>query len=517
MILGRSVSNFAAPVMHAINGWYDRERDGRALQIALLLLVAAWTLFYIISYASIDLHPDLLESYAWSRQIEAGYYKHPPLVAWVLALWFAIFPAADGWFHLLAMANAALALYFVDLIAQRYLSGDKRLLVLVLLLLTPFYQFMAQRFSTNQVLLSTWPIATFCFLRAFETRGAIWSAAAGATAGLAILGKYYSVYLVGAFVLAALTHPARLTYLKSPSPWISAAAGLLVLSPHLNWLRTAPANPFEYAYAVHGTATAADTVKAAAGYLIGAIGYVTIPVVAYLLAVRPDRRTLRDALWPADPDRRLLVWLLAGMILLPALTAPLLGLQVTSLWSMSAWFLLPVVLLAPARAILPRFRAVHLALAVVVMTVGALLASPALAWLNHLNGSKEGRAYFRLVADQVAAQWRAATDQPLRIVVSTIDLGAALSFYHSDHPVSVPVFDLRAAPWVTPERMTHQGWVAVCLTEDAGCIGATVRRAANEPGARRTEFDIVPVFLGFRGKPQRYVAVVVPPQPQARP
>jgi hypothetical protein len=98
------------------------------------------------------------------------------------------------------MVNAAIAFLAVDLIARRWLDGDKRLLVPLLLLLTPFYQFHGQRFGTNQVLLSTWPIATYCFLRSFETRTVIWSVAAGITAALAMLGKYYSVVLIAAFV-----------------------------------------------------------------------------------------------------------------------------------------------------------------------------------------------------------------------------------------------------------------------------------------------------------------------------
>ena len=136
----------------------------------------------LVSHASVDLHPDLMEIYAWSRHPSAGYYKHPPLGALMAAAWFAVFPAADWSFHLLAMVNAAIALFAVDRIARLYLSGDKRLLVLLLLLLTPFYQFHGQRFASNQVLLSTWPIATYCFLRAFAARAACGRLAAGVAA-----------------------------------------------------------------------------------------------------------------------------------------------------------------------------------------------------------------------------------------------------------------------------------------------------------------------------------------------
>lgn len=513
---GRSRSSFAAPLIRAVNGWYDREPGGQATAIFLLLFVAAWTTFQIVAYASVDLHPDLIEAYAWGRHPGAGYFKHPPLVGFVTAAWFALFPAADWAFHLLAMVNAAVALYFTDRIARRTLTGDKRLLVLLLLLLLPFYHFHGQRFSTNQLLLSTWPIATYCFLRAFETRGLLWSVAAGLTAGFAMLAKYYSIYLIAAFVVAALSHPARGSYLKSPAPWISAAIGFAALTPHLIWLRTAEFGPFDYAYLVHGTVSAGDLLARAALFVIGAIGYAAIPCVAYALAVRPDRRTLAEALWPADPGRRMLAVMLAAMLALPPLTAPLLGLQLSSLWTMSAWFLLPVVLLAPQTAILARTRAVVVALVVALLSVVALLVAPVLAWNAHLNGTREGRAYYRLASEELGRQWRLATPEPLRIVLGGGDFALATTFYHPDHPDAAFDFDLRTAAWITPERIKRDGWAALCRADDAACIGNATRRAAAAPGARRSEFEVVRTFLGRAGTPARFVAIVVPP-PSARP
>ncbi|MCQ8140398.1 glycosyltransferase family 39 protein, partial [Vibrio parahaemolyticus] len=86
------------------------------------------------------------------------------------------------------------------------------LLVLLLLMLTPAYQFHAQRFNANAVLLAVWPLATYCFLRAFETRAPLWAVAAGLTAALAMLGKYYSIFLVASFALSAMIHPSRRAY-----------------------------------------------------------------------------------------------------------------------------------------------------------------------------------------------------------------------------------------------------------------------------------------------------------------
>jgi 4-amino-4-deoxy-L-arabinose transferase-like glycosyltransferase len=494
-----------------VDRWYDRERDGSAVWILLAGFVATWTCFHIITYASIDLHPDLVEVFAWSRHPSLGYSKHPPLNALIAAAWFSVFPVADWSFHLLAMVNAAIALLAVDLIARRYLSGDKRLLVLLLLLLTPFYQFHGQRFSTNQTLLSTWPLATYCFLRAFESRRPVWASAAGGMAAMAMLGKYYSVYLIAAFGIAAILDPERRRYFSSASPWISATIGLLVLSPHLLWLWQAEGQPFHYALSAHSADTWWRVVTSLIGYLTGALGYVALPIGAYVLATRPNRAAWHDALWPSDPRRRMLLVLLAAPLLLPIVTAPIAQVQVTSLWTMSAWFLLPIVLLAPSTISLPREAAVNIGIAVLAITVVSLAAAPALAWTYHLYGTKEGRSFYRLASAEITRLWRGEMGTRLSIVTGDQDFSAAAAFYSPDHPDYMPAFDLAAAPWITPRRLEIEGWVAICRLDDVVCVEHSDRQVAGNSAARRLEIELTPSFLGYSGPSGRFVVILSPP------
>jgi 4-amino-4-deoxy-L-arabinose transferase-like glycosyltransferase len=498
-----------ATIGRPIDAWFDLERDGRAVAILLLLFVALWTVFHVVARASLDLNPDLTETYAWARHPSAGYYKHPPLAALMAAAWFTVFPAADWAFNLLAMVNAAIALFAIDRIAKLYLSGDKRLLVPLFLLLTPFYQFHGQRFGANAVLLATWPIATYCFLRAFRTRSLAWSAAAGAAAAVAMLGKYYSIYLVGAFGVAIVLHPARWTYLRSPAPWISAIVGLLVLAPHLHWLTTAELTPFEYAYLAHRGATLGGILASIGTYLLGALAYVALPIAAYAIAVRPDRRLLAQTLWPSDHDRRMVVVLLAAQVLLPALSAPFVGIELSSLWTMQSLFLLPIVLLMPETAVVPRSRAVWVAALVAAISAFALLAvAPAFAWLRHVHGSKHGEAYHRLLSDEIMREWHRHTDRPLTIVMgSGVE---AITFYSPDHPDAVPDFNRNVAPWVTPDRLRRKGYVVMC--DNPICMPETERRAATEPHAIRREYQLSRRYLGREGPPSvRFIVVVVPP------
>lgn len=504
-----------ARVERLVGAWFDREPGGRATFILLALFVAIWTPFQIVSFSSLDLHPDLTEIYAWSRHPIAGYYKHPPLGGLIAAAWFSVFPAADWSFHLLAMTNAAIALYAIDLIARRYLTGDKRLFVLLFLLLTPFYQFHSVRFASNQTLLTTWPIAVYCFLRAFETRGVLWSAAAGVAAALAMLGKYYSFYLIAGLVVAALSHPGRWTYLKSPSPWISAIAGLTVLSPHFYWLTTSGYQTFDYAFRVHGLTSQLEILKNNALYLAGAIGYVAAPLAAYLLAVRPGRRVLVRAFWPSDPELRMLVVLLAVLLLLPPLSAPFLGVKLTSLWTMQAWFLLPIVLLAPDAVVLPRRAAIGVAVFVLAIAAAVTAASPGIAWVYHFRTDEDGSAYYRLTSEEITTAWRQSTGTPLRIVLGDQNFAVAASFYSSDHPDSVPGFDLRLAPWVTEERLQREGFAVICRADDVPCTSVALQRAAGDPLARTREIEVPNRYLGHISATKRFHILIVPPRARA--
>jgi 4-amino-4-deoxy-L-arabinose transferase-like glycosyltransferase len=499
-----------ARIADAINRWFDAAPSGRALWIFLALFVAIWTGFQIVSYAPIGLHPDLLEVFAWSQNPAPG-YKHPPLAGLVAAAWFSIFPIADWSFHLLAMVNAAVAFFAIDLIARRYVDGDKRLLVLLLLLLTPLYQFHGQRFSTNQVLLSVWPIATYCFLRSFESRSLAWSAAAGAAAALAMLGKYYSILLVAACVVAALIHPRRGDYLRSAAPWTAALVGLIVLAPHLHWFLTTGGKTLSYAQQVHGGASMAALLLSVASSSVSACGYVLILLAAYALVVRPDRRTLTATLWPADPDRRMLVVLFAVPLLLPIVVLPLGGLKFSALWTLPAWFLLPIVLLSPPEAAVKRLDAVRVAFVVLGVSLAVLAASPAIAWMRFAQEQGKPRAHFAAVSQELTRAWRRAVKAPLTLVASSTDFANAAAFYSGDHPKSWDLGDPQLTPWIKEEQRPRDGWAAVCPAAEEVCLSLVRLATAQSKGAIHLEFEHAATFLGRRGPPARFVFVLVPP------
>src|SRR5206468_3806829 len=81
------------------------------------------------------------------------------------------------------------------------------------------------------------------------------------------------------------------------------------------------------------------------GYAIGGLLYVAVPIVAVLIAARPNRSGLADILWPAGPRRRFATVIFWVTYLTPLLPSLALHARVDSLWTLASFSLLPFLLL----------------------------------------------------------------------------------------------------------------------------------------------------------------------------
>lgn len=491
--------------------WLDGIEAGWAIPLLLVMFVAVWMAFLALAYANADLHPDVLEAWSVGRTFAWGNAKHPPLMGWIAFLWTRIFPLADWSFHLLAMVNAALALWAVDLTTRRFVRGDKRVIVLLLLMLVPAYQFHAQRFNANSVLLVLWPLATYCFLRSFESRSALWAVAAGLCAALAMLGKYYSVVLIGGFVVAAVLHPQRRAYFTSAAPWLSTLAGLLALAPHLYWLAESNFAPLTYAqngHTGHGHTIAAQE---AGKFLLGILGYFVVPTFAWLLMIRASLRRFVSDLrrMPAGPLLLLLIF--AGTVVLPAVVSVAIGADLPALWNLQGLFFVVVAVIVATTFPVDRFDTVNLAVAVLLLSVAAVVAAPVHALQRNTEGYKEGRHFYRLAADELTRRWHAISNEPLPAVSGDDNLAFATAFYSPDHPAYGRPFRLQYEWTLPPQRKVNRGWAALCFLDDATCLEWMQRVQERQPTLIRAEFALATQLWGRPGVRATVVALMAPP------
>jgi 4-amino-4-deoxy-L-arabinose transferase-like glycosyltransferase len=503
------LDRLAAPAERLLAALSDPARRERTAIVALVAYVAIWTLYGVLAKAGQDLHSDMLEMLAWSRELALGYPKHPPLAAWLVAAWFAVFPVADWSFYLLSITVAGAALWIVWRLAGDYLDGEKRALGLVLMTFVPFFNFHALKFNANTVLLPLWAATTFCFLRSYERRSMLWAALAGVFAAASMLGKYWSVFMLLGLGIGALLDSRRAAYFRSVAPWVTMAVGLVLIAPHLAWLMNAEFTPLNYATAIRSGA-GGNPLKSAGGYLAGALAYAALPAVLALAAIRPSRAVAADMLWPNAPERRLAITAFWLPLLLPAALAPIVGFEITSLWTMSAWALLPVVLLSSPLIALDRKPVTATLAAAVVFPIVMVAAAPFIAAAIHRGGGTSAAMHSRLLAQRVAHEWRRVTDKPLLMVAGESDLAFGVAAYLPGRPSAFPEFNRRLAPWVDVARLKRDGVAIVCQAADPTCSMPAAALGLTGP---RTEVEVTRTTFGAPGQTGRYTIIIVPPQP----
>ncbi len=503
------------PVGKMFGAWLDDAGSGRTTRLVVFVFVAFLTSFQLIANAPVAPPTEMLETYVRGLHPAPGYFDTAPLAPLIAALWFKLAPPIDWALYLLAAVNAGFALYATDLVARRELAGDKRVLAMLLLLLTPFYCYYGQSFDSDRTLLWAWPLATLGFLRAFTTRDLASSVFAGAAAGVALLGGYQSIFLLAGFAAAALMHPGRPTFLRSRSPWIAAGVCVLVLAPHLYWLAQNGFAPLSEVVSHHTGAGFGAVLSGVGSYLGIGLAGIVLPLLLWWLAVRPDGVTLRDIAWPADADGRMLTILFVAPLLLRAVLALAAGTVLTPDGSAPGWFLLPVLLLRPRTAAVARPAAIRVAALVFLLAIAALAVAPVLASRLHKRGTAQGREYFRQVSFEVTRNWHTSVGRLLRIVMGDPHLTAAIAFYSPDHPDTVPDFDLGRAG-ITADRLDGDGFAAVCRADDTACVDEARRLATGKTGTQFVNFQMRNLYGGTTSEIGRFFFILVPPQPAVR-
>lgn len=491
--------------------WLDGIERGWGIPLLIFAFAAIWWLFLVVAYTGADLHADVLETWSIGRVFAWGNPKHPPLMGWVSHLWGTVFPLTDWSFQMLAMANAALALWAVDLIARRFVRGDKRALVLLLAMLMPVYQFHAQRFNANSVQLAIWPLAVYFFLRSFESRHLVWAILTGVFCALAMLGKYYSIFLVVSLVFAAICHPQRQRYLLSPAPWVSTVIGFVMLAPHIYWLATTGAQPFDYAMQIHGGMAFERSLEEICMFVLGLAAAVALPALVWVMAAGRQLRCFPADFRNIDPKLWLLFLILIGTVVFPSIVTVTVGTSMPSMWALQGLFLIPVLIVCGASFPIARFYTVNtavLAAGIAIVAVG--VAAPLHAIERNAHRSND-RAFYRLAALELTRLWHQSATGPLQAVSGDDGLAFATAFYSPDHPYYRRPFQYQYT-WGMPRVTTlEQGWAALCFAEDSDCMKWMDRVAGRAPRVLRNEFVVQPVLWGRVGASARVVALISPP------
>ena len=470
--------------------------------------VVAWTIYGTFGLNG-GVHEDMLEAWVWGKEAQLGYFKHPPVFAWLAGAWFQVMPRADWAFYVLAALNSAAGLWAIWLLAGLFLEGRQRLAAVLVAMLTPLYGVLALKFNANSVLLAIWPLATYFFISSLRERRAADSIGLGVMCGIAMLSKYYSTLLLAAFFVVAVHHANRRRYWRSFAPYLAFGVFLLTIAPHVYWLVQANGVTLDYA----GTKFGYDfrqTLSWVAVTSLAPVAFFVLPLVL-LFGVRPERWQNGVAnlqRWSQEP-RHASIGLLALAPYLLTLLWGLIGVKVSISYTIPIFFLVPIlIVLAVPETVTPRTMR-RLAIAVCVVMAGVVSVAPLLGYLRFRTETRAAVEPRAEVAREATTLWRMHFNRPLRLVAGSTAFASAIPFYSQDQPSQFINFAARAAPWVTAERLAREGLLIVCEDWDAHCRTELDHRVTNR--TIRIERKLARKAYGRDAAPVALTLLLVPP------
>ena len=499
--------------------------------VALLVYVAAFWAAMMISHGAGGLVTDTVEPYAWGKELQSGYVKHPPFWAWVAYAWFAVLPTSDWAAYLLSALNAAIGLGCTYLIALRFVSEQKAMAAVLCLIATPIYFCLASRFNANTMLLSLWPATTLFALRSQESDRVADGIATGLLAAACLLSKYNSaLFLAALFLALPLRSSSAVWYSRSAiACYVVSAAALM---PHLIWLRAHNYLPFAY-FQETTSRPFGVSLREALIFPFTSLGLFLPALLIYVISARAGWRTWQHGLLSRrSPDRAFVGLLLLGPIVLTLIACLVRSATVKPVYIIPALFMAPIWLVMipgiPFDATV--FARVRRGCAHFLMFY--LVAAPIVAGVGFAHAPSFASQPSSQVARLVTAEWHHRYAGPLRFIGGDETYALATTFYSQDHPSYLLGFDakpftelgrhstpsdLTLTPWVRPQDLARQGMAIICSMERRRTpteCSALVRSWGFEEAEEVT--SAVPTsLLGFRGPDYLFRVFFIPPNPDA--
>src|ERR1700733_11843019 len=489
-----------------------------------------WTVILINLKAAQDVHMDVAEAFAWGQKFQLGYGKHPPLAGWIAGLWFDMFPVTDWATYLLAMTTLAVGLVISWLVAIRVVDYRRAFFVVVMLAIYPIFNFKGFKFNPDLLQLVTLPLLVLAYLNAFEKRSVTSGLWLGLAAALALMTKYWVLTMIGAIGLAALIHPDRLKFLRSPAPWVAIATLVVAMIPHLLWLKEVDFVPLTYAGDVYGLSSRAQSAQLVLGYVGHNLALLAVPIVLAVLALALRRRwwvTLvrhplalltqpwsRGANAGVNRSQALNIWIIQIVV---AIGPPLGGLIFTVYmktdWGISLFFLTPLALVAIPSLRLQKRALFHIAAIWLVATLAVLVASPTIAereMAANPNGASSYGARSQL-ARELTQEWHRRFPTRWAVVAGTTEVGEPMTFYSPDHPAPFTPGEIWSSGLTSLEEAKRLGFIGVCDTTDGRLPVCEAWMAANAKDAEQVAITTQRFFRGHPGPAITWKVYIVPP------
>lgn len=494
--------------------------------------VVIWTAILTLLKAPQDVHYDVAEAYAWGQKFLLGYGKHPPLSGWVAGAWFSLFPVADWATYALAMTTVGCGMVVCWLIALKVVDRRRAFLVLVMLALYPIFNFKGFKYNPDLLQLVTLPLVVLAYLDAFDKRTIRSGFLLGLAGALALMTKYWVATLIGAVGLAALIHPARMLFLRSPAPWVAIATLVAAMIPHALWVKQVDFAPFAYAGDTYALTSRGQVFDLVLGYIGHNIALLALPVALAAAAIGWSPRWWRalgtDAAglvtrsWsraknPAvRVDQALNIWIIQIVVAVgPPIGALIFEIYLKTDWGISLFFLTPLAVIAIPALRVRRAALVRLAAVWLVVSLAVLAFAPQIAAMT-IQRDANGQPLYGVrsqLARDLTDVWHQRFHSRWSVVAAYTDIGEPMTFYSVDHPAPLTPNESWSSGLTSLAEAKRDGFIGICEVNDWKQAACEAWMKDNAPDAQRMVMTTRRFFGGHAGAATTWDVYLVPPGP----
>jgi 4-amino-4-deoxy-L-arabinose transferase-like glycosyltransferase len=428
----------------------------RSVWLILCLNALLWTFLPWLSTYSLPL--DVVEGLFWGKEWQWGYYKHPPLPAWLVNLsWLGL---GDLGPFFLSQLSLLVTFWYVWRLGLKLLGTEQAALGTLLLLGVYYFTWPSPEYNHNIAQMPIWAAAAFYYYQALHSgRYRDWILL-GFCAGLGFLTKYVMVVLLTAMFLHLLTQTQGRRQLLRWPLWSGVLVMLLVFLPHLIWLIQHDFLPLQYAQQRSGEA--ATPLQA---HLLGPVKFLVVQLLDHLplLILLAATGFLARAVWSKDQadssSRWFLIAIGLGPALLTAIVAGATGTGLRDMWGTPMWNLSGLLIVSWwITPLSPKSQNRLLRGSIMMVLLLVTLRLVDMSLLPYLK-DKPSRTGWpdKALATELERVWQEETNCSLDIVAAEYWLGGLVSLRASTRPSVLIDGRMDYSPWIDAERLQASG------------------------------------------------------------
>ncbi|MEJ0027458.1 MAG: glycosyltransferase family 39 protein [Rhizomicrobium sp.] len=202
----------------------------------ILLAILGLTVLRAVAAAVLPLSADEAYYWLWSRHLGAGYFDHPPAIAYVIRAGTLLFGDTALGVRAGGIVLSILASFFVWRAGAALLrdadAGARACLFFNLTLMISVETLAA---TPDGPSVAAAAAVLYALAKVRESGNGAWWLGVGLAAGLGLLSKYTIFFLGAGMAVWLLLSPKARRWLVTPWPWAGGAVALIVFLPNLLW------------------------------------------------------------------------------------------------------------------------------------------------------------------------------------------------------------------------------------------------------------------------------------------